>query len=152
MLQHYICIVRAYSSGLIRSVLVRAHYSEDNAYPSFETISKHLNKTNHKICFIVIRDNVGSTTFASTNCATDDMQHSFGVPRFFFRFNLTSAICRQPYSYVHWVMFKLNRCHRTSFEGSMSRNEWTTGPKQRPNINPFCYLEDMVPSRYALGN
>jgi hypothetical protein len=34
----------------------------------------------------------------------------------------------------------------------MSRNEWTTGPKQRPNINPFCYLEDMVPSRYALGN
>ena len=148
----YVICFRAYTSGLIRSVLVRTFFDEDNQYQSFETISKHLNKTSHKICFVVVRDNVGSTTFGFPEAANDaNMQHSFGVPRFFFRFNLTSAICDQPYSYVHWVMFKLNKIHRTSFEGSMSRNEWRTGPTERPNINPFCYLEDMIPSRYALG-
>jgi hypothetical protein len=35
------------------------------------------------------------------------LQHSFGVPRFFFRFNMTSAISQQPYGYVYWSMFKL---------------------------------------------
>ena len=33
----------------------------------------------------------------------------------------------------------------------MTRREWTTGPKQRDNINPFCYIEDVIPSRFALG-
>jgi hypothetical protein len=140
---------RAYECGLIKSVLFRCHFEASNTYPTYQTMSTHLNKTNHKISFLGIRDNVGSTTFAGP--ATPDMQHSFGVPRFFFRFNLTSAISQQPYGYVHWSMFKVTKCHRTSFEGTMTRHEWTTGPSQRPRINPFCYIEDVIPSRFALG-
>jgi hypothetical protein len=99
---------------------------------------------------MAIRDNVGSTTFAAPQ-PTPDMQHSFGVPRFFFRFNMTSAISQQPYGYVHWSMFKISKCYRTSFEGTMTRNEWSTGPIERPGISPFCYIEDVIPSRFALG-
>ena len=113
-------------------------------------MSNHLNKADHKIPFIGIRRNAGSTTFTAPN-PTSDMEHSFGVPRFFFRFNLTSAISNQPYGYVHWVNFKLHTCHRTCFEGTMTRNEWMTGPIERENINPFCYCEDIIPSRFALG-
>ena len=113
-------------------------------------MSRHLNKTNHKISFLAIRDNVGSTTFAFPE-PTPDMQHSFGVPRYLFRYNLTSAICQQPYGYVHWSIFKVSKCFRTSFEGTMTNREWTSGPKERPHISPFCYLEDVIPSRFALG-
>ena len=143
-------IYRAYTHGLLKSVLFRCHYSENGMYSTFDDMAKHLNKTSHKISFLAIRDNVGSTTFHNPEPSAD-MQHSFGVPRFFFRINLTSAISAQPYAYVHWVMFKLHRCHRSSFEGTMTRREWTTGPKQRDNINPFCYIEDVIPSRFALG-
>jgi hypothetical protein len=88
----------------------------------------HLNKTNHKVSFSAIRDNVGSTTFAAPQ-STFDMQHSCGVPRLFFRFNMTSAISQQPYGYVHWSMFKISK-----------RHEWTTGPIERLRISPFCYI------------
>jgi hypothetical protein len=143
-------LYRAYTQGLIKSVHFRCHYAEDNNYPTFEDVSRHLNKTTNKTSFLVIRDNVGSTTFDDPE-PPRDMQHSFGVPRFFFRINLTSAISAQPYAYVHWAMFKLHTCHRSSFEGTMTRREWTTGPKERDNINPFCYIEDVIPSRFALG-
>ena len=144
------CYNRAYSYSLLKSVLFRCHYNKENKYPSYDEMSKHLNKTNHKVSFLVTRENVGSTTFTAAN-PTSDMQHSFGVPRFFFRFNLTSAISRQPYGYVHWAMFKVKKCHRTSFEGTMTMREWTNGPVERPGISPFCYLEDVIPSRFALG-
>ena len=144
-------VFRAYTQGLLKSVLFRSHYSEINAYSTFQDISKHLNKSSHKISFLAIRHNVGTTSF-DTPDPPQDMQHSFGVPRYFFRFNLTSAISAQPYAYVHWVMFRLHTCHRSSFEGRMTNNEWTTGPRQRQNINPFCYIEDVIPSRFALGN
>ena len=126
------------------------HYKEDNAYPTFDIMSKHLNKTNHKVSFIGVRHNVGSTTFLEAETG-EEMQHSFGVPRYFFRFNLTSAIFKQPYGHVHWAMYKLSKCHRSSFEGTMTREEWNTGPTLRHDINPFCYLEDCMPSRFALG-
>ena len=120
-------------------------------YPSYNDMGLHLNKTNHKVSFLSKRENVGSTTFNSQDSIPDDMQHSFGVPRYFFRFNLTSAISRTPYAYVHWATVKLNKCHRTSFECSMTNEEWMTGPASRPNVNPFCYIEDVIPSRFALG-
>jgi hypothetical protein len=114
-------------------------------------MAKHLNKSNHKISFLATRDNVGCTTFPPNDPDDREMYHSFGVPRFFFRFNFTSSLRGLPYGYVNWVRFNLHTCHRTSFEGSMSRDEWMTGPSARPNISPFCYLEDVIPSRFALG-
>ena len=143
-------LFRAYTSALLKSVLFRCHYSSDMDYPTYDIMSKHLNKTNHKVSFLGVRQNVGCTTFTASE-PRDDMQHSFGIPRFFFRFNLTSDISNQPYGYVNWSMFKIHRCHRSSFEGSMTRREWTTGPTTRHNINPFCYIEDVIPSRFALG-
>ena len=142
---------RAYSQGLLKSVLFRCHPSEDGLYPSYETMSQHMNKRSHKISFLCKRENVGCTTFRLPNPIPNDMQHSFGVPRFFFRFNLTSAITNQPFAYVHWAMVKLIHCYRTSFDCTMTINEWNSGPVQRPCINPFCYIEDIVPSRFALG-
>ena len=141
---------RAYSDGLLKSVLFHSYYNETNEYPSFQDMSEHLNKPNHKVSFVGIRDNVGSTSYHERE-PPSEMHHSFGVPRFFFRFNLTSAISNVPYAYVHWVKFKLRRCHRTSFEGSIRRDEWVSGPTEHPNINPFCYVEDIIPSRFALG-
>jgi hypothetical protein len=132
-------------------------------YPTFEDIAGHLNKSNHKISFLASRDDVGSTKYPRDILVEDvnkpreewkpptEWNHSFGVPRFFFRLNLTSAMSNLPYAYVNWAMFALDACHRTSFEGQMTRNEWTTGPIERENINPFCYLEDILPSRFALG-
>lgn len=143
-------LCRAYTSGLLKSVLFRCHYNKDNDYPSFEDIVQHLNKTSHKLSFLVSRDDVGSTTYESSDPLKEE-KHSFGVPRYFFRFSLTSSLFNIPYAYVHWVKFRMNKCRRTSFEGSMTRDEWTTGPTQRPNINPFSYIEDVIPSRFALG-
>jgi hypothetical protein len=87
-------------------VRFRCYFDVSNKYSTCETISSHLNKTNHKVSSLAIRNNVGSTTFAAPQ-PTPDLQHSFGVPRFFFRFNMTSAISQQPYGYVYWSMFKL---------------------------------------------
>ena len=150
----FVLILRAYTDGLLKSVLFKCHPSEDGHYPSYETMSQHLNKRSHKISFLCKRENVGSTSFLLSNQVPipGKMQHSFGVPRFFFRFSLTSAIDNQPFAYVHWSMVTLINCHRTSFECTMTRNEWQTGPAQRQHINPFCYVEDVVPSRFALGN
>ena len=141
---------RGHDSALLKSVLFQCHYSPTMEYPTYDTMSKHLNKTSHKVSFVAIRHNVGSTTFTNAE-PSNSMQHSFGIPRYFFRFNLTSAMSNLPYGYVHWSVFKVSRCHRTSFEGSMTRREWTTGPAARENINPFCYIEDVIPSRFALG-
>jgi hypothetical protein len=151
-MSRFVFISRAYTSGLlIKSVLFRCHYNDDKtSYPTIDSMSKHLNKTSHKISFLAIRDTVGSTSFTTQDPPLENL-HSFGVPRYFFRLNLTSAISGQPYGYVHWVMFNLHTCHRASFEGSMTRDEWMTGPTERPNISPFCYLEDVIPSRFALG-
>ena len=132
-------------------MLFNCHYKDDNEYPTFEDMAKHLNKTTHKVSFLAIRSNTGSTTFHPQAINTEDTQHSFGVPRYFFRFNLTCAINNQPYSHVHWAMFKLRKCHRASFEGTMTRDEWMTGPTARQGISPFCYVEDCIPSRFALG-
>ena len=82
--------------------MFRSYYNEHNVYPTLEVMTKHMNKMNHKVSFLGIRHNTGSTTFNVAE-PTEDMQHSFGIPRYFFRFNSTSAIFNQPYSHVHWV-------------------------------------------------
>ena len=48
-------------------------------------------------------------------------------------------------------LLAIEKCHRTSFEGLMTRREWTTGPVEQSHISPFCYLEDVAPSLFALG-
>jgi len=141
---------RIYTKALIKSVEFRCHYDEEGDYPTFQTMSKNLNKSIHKISFVGVRHNVGSTTFFYNNPPEED-QHSFGVPRFFFRLDLTSAIYQKPYAYVHWARFKIDVCHRSCFEGSIHLREWTSGPTERNNINPFCFMEDIMPSRFALG-
>jgi hypothetical protein len=141
-----------YTHALVKSVLFHCRYHKDNEYSTFQDMSTQLNKMDHKISFVGVRENVGSTTYYDERTPIrDSLDHSFGVPRYFFRLNLTSALYEKPYSYVHWARFKAIRSHRTCFEGAFSQNEWQTGPVERDNINPFCLLEDIIPSRFVLG-
>jgi len=47
----------------------------------------------------------GSTTHYDNNLSQQEQNYSFGCPRYFFRFDFTSAINSIPIPYCDWVQF-----------------------------------------------
>lgn len=139
----------------MKSIPIKTRYeAKASNYPSFAKMASDRNNTKHKLPFISVPYNIGSTTSTDRRLNTQGRLkklHSFGCPRYFFRFNLTSAIQEEPYAYVDWCCYRATNSTLTCFEGHISRTEWTTGPSCKPNICSFVTTDDMTPSRFVMA-
>jgi hypothetical protein len=106
---------------------------------------------NHRVPFIAVSNNFYGCTSHYNNHLRDEQQKSFGCPRYFFRFNFTSAIYDEPYAYVDWVQFTAVSFRRTCFMGFISHNEWKSGPAFRDKVCPFVRVSEIEPSRFVLA-
>ena len=143
---------RIYEGALIKSIELRTTYEEDNKnYPTLSNMSSSRRKRNHRLPFIAISNNFyGCTSHYNPNLR-NEQQKSFGCPRYFFRFNFTSAIFDEPYAYVDWIQFTAVTFQRTCFMGFVSQNEWSSGPRFRDGVCPFVKVSEMEPSRFVLA-
>ena len=136
----------------MKSIELHTYYEEDNCqYPSLSDMSCNRRIKNHKIPFIAVSNNFyGCTSHFNPNLR-DEQQKAFGCPRYFFRFNFTSAIFDEPYAYIDWIQFTAVTFRRTCFMGFVSHNEWTSGPKFKDRVCPFVRVSEIEPSRFLLA-
>jgi hypothetical protein len=98
--------------------------------------------------------NPGSTKYYNPADAKDeDMQIGFGRPKWFTRFNFTSAIYEVPYGKIVWCPLSLYSASRTLFEGYITPVDWETAEVERDSskLNPFISCDIILPSRFALA-
>lgn len=127
-------------------------HDEHNNYPTYKDMSKNRRLRKHQVNFISVPYNVGCTTYFNPRDATrNENQRSFGVARYFFRFNFTTAIQDTAMAYVDWSMFNIKEVHRTCCFGRLARTEWSEGPKKHNNICPFIDATDIIPSRFVMA-
>ena len=86
-----------------------------------------------------------------------DGQQFFGLPKYFFRFNFTSAVDNVPCCEVQWVSsFIIEKQSRNCCIGSIKKDEWEAW---RPNIvnsskvfpSKFISFNDLLASRFCLS-
>lgn len=104
-----------------------------------------------RLPFIGTANNFDGCTTHYDNNLSQEQNYSFGCPRYFFRFDFTSAINSIPIAYCDWVQFIATKFTRTTFMGLLTYSEWTTGPIKRANVNPFISLDTILPSRFVLA-
>ena len=76
----------------------------------------------------------------------------FGVPRYFFRGTLTSAIVTTPMVCVQWIPFILDQHNRTTSHGRITVDNWNAWPLRNTiTLNPYISTKTLLPSRFALG-
>ena len=119
------------------------------SYPTLSQMHEVQFSSRQKYPIIGINQNVGSTSFYDRKLA-DKQQFSFGVPHYFFRFNLTSAVYEKPYAHVSWIQFTAIQFHRTTFKGHITGDAFYNGPREQSPFNPFVLLDDVIPSRFAM--
>ena len=136
----------------MKSIELKTFYEDDNSmYPTLYDMSCNKRKRTNRVPFIAVSNNFyGCTTHYNPNLR-DVQQKSFGCPRYFFRFNFTSAIFDEPYAYVDWIRFTAVSFRRTCFMGFISHNEWITGPLTRDKVCPYVRVSEMEPSRFLLA-
>lgn len=140
-----------HDNALIKSIEFTTIFEEDSRnYPTYKEMSENIRKKQHKIPFCSVPYNVGSTSHHNP-VNRDKYKHSFGCPRYFFRFDFTSAISSVPYAYVTWCRFSATSFYRTCFMGRFTQDEWQTGPKHRTSLCPFVTVDDIIPSRFVLA-
>ena len=92
---------RIYQGALIKSIELHTFYEEDNKkYPTLSNMSTSRRIRNHRVPFIAVSNSFYGCTSHYNNNLRDEQQKSFGCPRYFFRFNFTTAIFDEPYAYV----------------------------------------------------
>jgi hypothetical protein len=80
-----------------------------------------------------------------------DVATSFGLPLSFFRIHFTTAIAGLPFCRVSWIDFKITEATAYAYIGTMTRDEWITGPLVRDSHNSVQNMYDICSSRYVLG-
>lgn len=74
----------------------------------------------------------------------------YGVPLYFFRASLTSAVEELPICCVQWIPFVLDEDSKTTTIGRIRFTDWQTWPVNS-NMNKFISFSELQPSRYALS-
>lgn len=113
-----------------------------------------------KINFLATRQHIGSTYCSGNDLSNDNTPGMcFGCPRFFFRFNFTSASPNLPHAYMDWCHFERSTAtdintsfHYGCYMGRLSYDEWTTGPTYNPSFCPYIPLQVLQPSRFVLAH
>ena len=142
-------ILEIYDHALIRSIAMKTYWKSNSTYPTYQEMAEDSTKKS-KATFICVPHNVGCTTISDL-ASMRLPNKSMGCPRYFFRFNFTSAIHEVPYAYVDWCSFQASRFTPTYYEGRMSNIEWTTGPSYKNGISPFVTIDVIAPSRFVLA-
>ena len=119
------------------------------AYPTLSQMHENQFTTRKKYPIVGINQNVGSTSYYDRRLA-DKQNYSFGVAHYFFRFNFTSAVYEKAYAHVDWIKFTAIKFHSASFIGHIKGNDFFNGPCPDPNLNPYVFLDDLIPSRFAM--
>lgn len=144
---------RVRNKALVKSVLFETKdYSKGN-FPSLQTMANNPKGRMNKIPFLCVNHNVGSTKFHDDRLK-NDQNYSFGRPRFFFRFNFTSAIYDVPIAKVRWIDFVAVHFTRTTFAGHCTPNSWNetlTDDEHNSKYVPFVGLDDILPTRFVLS-
>ena len=114
-----------------------------------ETISNLIITSKLKVPIVGVNRDTGSTNWHNI-AERDNQRYAFGIPRWFCRFNFTSAISDVPFIYVSWIKFTLETATKSCFMGHISANEWNSGPfiRKSDDINPFCSIDYIMPSRF----
>lgn len=142
---HLHLLFNSFNSSYYNEALVKSLYFCTDAYSrtgnhiTYNDMKKHKHANN---AFLACSYRIGTHTGSSNM--------SFGRPYCFFRLNFTSACVDTPTAMVDWVQYQCQDEGRSSCTGTMSINEWETGPKSPTDCNPFLSLDDIRPSRYAL--
>ena len=102
-----------------------------------------------RVPILGVKRDVNTTEYFDPTHKTESHLISFGIPRWFFRFSFTSAINDVPYAYLSWIKFTLHEKSNSCVVGHMSASEWNNGPfiSKNDNINPFCAIDYIFPSR-----
>ena len=138
--------------AIVRGTLFRTYYDERGVYPSLACMASNIKKKEHRISFLGVRDNKGTTTYSSTQSPSKDDEHlAFGIPRYFISISFTSHVVNVPYAKVHWVIFKVTARYRNTIIGVIHENEWEHGPHEIDTANGFVPLTDVLPSRFVLA-
>jgi len=121
-----------------------------------DSISNLILKSKLKVPILGVNRETGSTKWHNDNLR-EKQRFAFGIPRWFTRFNFTSAISNVPFVYVSWIKFTMEDvpCDtHNCFIGHMSAEEWNSGPfiHKGDDINPFCSLDYIIPSRFHTVN
>ena len=114
-----------------------------------EPISKLILQSKFKVPILGVHRETGSTTWHDI-AQRENQRYAFGIPRWFCRFNFTSAISDVPFTYVSWIKFTIESATKTCFIGHISADEWNGGPfiNKSDDINPFCSIDYIMPSRF----
>jgi len=114
-----------------------------------DTIANLILNSKLKVPIVGVNRDTGSTSWHN-DAERDNQRYAFGIPRWFCRFNFTSAISDVPFAYVTWIKFTIEFLTKTCFIGYISANEWNNGPfiHKSDDINPFCSIDYLMPSRY----
>ena len=80
-------------------------------------MASHKKGKKYRLPFIGTANNFDNCTTHYDNDLRHEQSYSFGCPRYFFRFDFTSAINSIPIAYCDWVQFIATRFTRTIFMG-----------------------------------
>ena len=76
----------------------------------------------------------------------------FGIVKYFFRLDYTSAVLSVPICAVQWIHFILVKDSVSCSIGQVPMKSWhEVLPHPTMNIHPFISFNDLQPSRYALS-
>ena len=152
----HVIYCRIFDEALVKSVLIKTYPDKsvptgqgEYAYPTMSQMHEVQFTTYKKYPIVGINQNVGSTSHYDRRLA-DKQDYSFGVAHYFFRFNFTSAVYEKAYAHVNWIKFTAVKFHSTTFIGHMTGDEFYNGPRNDPNISPYVFLDDLIPSRFAM--
>ena len=148
-------VCRTYKTALVKSILldVKGAYLDDDCF-SLEHMSGAGKGRYQKTPIIGVPYNNGCTTYPKkmTNAKKRQMQYSFGTVVEFMRFSFTSAINQVPFAYVSFVKYQATRGYRTTFEGKLTRREWSASPRDIGKANPYVPCDDFIPSRFVMAH
>lgn len=140
--------------AIIKGVLFQTTFNSsapDVTPPSLMTMANNPKKKEHRVNFIGVRYDYNSSTYMPGQ-TPDDPSHclSFGIPRYFRVIDCTSYLVNVPVAIVSWIQFKITKCHRNTVIGTISSEEWRTGPIHRPHMNVLPLMH-ALPSRFVLA-
>ena len=117
---------RLHESATVKGVDIKClpiqDIDEELKSNSHDTFHKLSGSSKKNIPILGIKRDTGSTTWHDMNLK-DDQLFAFGIPRWFFRINFTSAICNVPYVYICWIKFTMEFRSNTCYIGHMASNE-----------------------------
>ena len=145
----YIIYGSAYLKGVPIQCFPIVDIQKELHVNNHDTLATLITNSKLKVPILGVHRDTGSTSWHDDNLK-EHQRFAFGIPRWFLRFDFTSAIEDVPFAYLSWIKFTIESATKNCFMGHISADEWNSGPyiHKSDNINPFCSIDDIMPSRF----